>query len=178
MKVKIKDKDFDIFLTDKEIETAVSTLAKKINTDYTDKDPLLVAVLNGSFIFCADLIRHLNFDPEISFTKLASYQGSESTGKVNELIGLTEDIKGRHILIVEDIIDTGNTLEKIIKILNEKEVASVEIVSLLFKSEVYKKKTPVRYFGLDIPNKFVIGYGLDYDGRGRSLRHIYQIAEG
>ena len=91
---------------------------------------------------------------------------------------MTEDIKGRHILIIEDIVDTGNTLEKIIQILSKKEVASVEIVSLLFKSEVYKKKTPVKYFGIDIPNKFVIGYGLDYDGRGRSLRHIYQIAEG
>tara|TARA_R110000868_G_scaffold312516_1_gene573464 strand:- start:412 stop:948 length:537 start_codon:yes stop_codon:yes gene_type:complete len=178
MKVKIKDKDFDIFLTDKEIEASVSALAKRINADYSQKDPLLLAVLNGSFIFSSDLIRHLNFDPEITFTKLASYSGSESTGKVNELIGLTEDIKGRHILIIEDIVDTGNTLEKIIQILSKKEVASVEIVSLLFKSEVYKKKTPVKYFGIDIPNKFVIGYGLDYDGRGRSLRHIYQIAEG
>lgn len=178
MKVKIKDKEFDVFISDKEIETAVSTLAKKVNTDYAEKDPLLLAVLNGSFIFSSDLIRHINFDPEISFIKLASYQGSASTGKVNELIGLTEDIKGRHILIIEDIVDTGNTLEKIIHILSKKEVASVEIVALLFKAEVYKKKTPVKYFGIDIPNKFVIGYGLDYDGRGRSLRHIYQIAEG
>jgi len=178
MKVKIKDKDFDVFLTDKEIETAVSALAKKINTDYADKNPLLLAVLNGSFIFCADLIRHLDFDPEISFTKLASYSGSESTGQVNELIGLTEDIKGRHILIVEDIVDTGNTLENMINILSKKKVASVEIVSLLFKSEVYKKKISVKYFGIDIPNKFVIGYGLDYDGRGRSLRHLYQMAKG
>lgn len=176
--VKIKDKEFDVFISDKEIETAVSTLAKKVNTDYEAKDPLLLAVLNGSFIFSSDLIRHINFDPEISFIKLASYQGSASTGKVNELIGMTEDIKGRHILIIEDIVDTGNTLEKIIHILSKKEVASVEIVALLYKSEVYKKKTPVKYYGIDIPNKFVIGYGLDYDGRGRSLRHIYQIAEG
>lgn len=176
--IKIEDKSFNVFLSKEEIQSLVMELATRINKDYRGKDPLLVSVLNGSFIFSADLIRQLDFDPQLSFTKLASYQGSSSTGRVNELIGLNQKIEGRHIIILEDIVDTGNTLEKLVGILSEQKAASIETVALLFKSEVYKKDIPVKYYGMDIPNKFVVGYGLDYNERGRSLEEIYQIAEG
>ncbi|MFY0650914.1 MAG: hypoxanthine phosphoribosyltransferase [Cyclobacteriaceae bacterium] len=173
----VHNKQFEVYLSDEKIHKLVMDLADRISQDYLDKDPLLVAILNGSFVFASDLSRALDFDPEISFIKLASYNGTESSGKVNELVGLKENVKDRHVLIVEDIVDTGNTLEKIIKIFESKEVASVEIVSLLFKPDIYQKSIPVKYYGLDIPNKFVIGYGLDFDGRGRSLKDIYALFE-
>ncbi|MEQ9285420.1 MAG: hypoxanthine phosphoribosyltransferase [Cyclobacteriaceae bacterium] len=175
--IKIGDKNFHVFLSKEEINSMVRDLALRINQDYRGKDPLLISVLNGSFIFSADLIRQLDFDPQISFTKLASYQGTSSTGNVDELIGLNQETEGRHILILEDIVDTGNTLEKLVGMLKKKKAASIETVALLFKSQVYKKDIPVKYYGKDIPNKFVVGYGLDYNERGRSLDEIYQIGE-
>jgi hypoxanthine phosphoribosyltransferase len=172
--IEINNKHFEVYLTSEEIEPLVLNLANRINEDYKEKDPILIGILNGSFLFIADFVRMLNFDPILSFTKLSSYEGTQSTGQVNELIGLNEDLKGRDVLIIEDIVDTGNTLEKIVQIFKDKEVASLEIMTLLLKSSIYKKDIEVKYYGLDIPNEFVIGYGLDYDGRGRGLRDIYK----
>lgn len=175
--IEIKNKHFEVYLRSEEIESLVLNMANRINQDYKGKDPVLIGILNGSFVFIADLVRKLNFDPIVTFTKLASYNGTQSTGQVDELIGLQEDLKGKDVLIIEDIVDTGNTLEKIVGIFKDKEVASLEIVTLLFKSSIYKKSIDIKYFGLDVPDKFIIGYGLDYDGRGRSLNGLYHLAE-
>lgn len=173
--IEINNKRFEVYLRSKEIESLVINMANRINQDYKGKDSVLIGILNGSFVFIADLVRQLDFDPILTFTKLASYDGTQSTGQVDELIGLKENLKGKHVIIIEDIVDTGNTLEKIVEIFKGKEVASFEIVTLLFKSCVYKKGIDVKYFGLDIPDKFVIGYGLDYDGRGRTLKDLYSL---
>ncbi len=174
--IHILDKKFEPYISSNDIQSCNNTLAKKIDKDYQAKNPLMLGILNGSFMFMADLVKKMSIDPEMSFIKLASYEGTSSTGKVNELIGLNEDIEGRHVIIVEDIVDTGNTLEKIIRLLQEKSAASVEIVSLLYKPDAYKKDYHVKYVGMEIPNKFVVGYGLDYNGKGRSLEDIYQLA--
>ncbi|MFT7160621.1 MAG: hypoxanthine phosphoribosyltransferase [Bacteroidia bacterium] len=176
--IQVNNKEFELYVDSKKIESIVFNLAGRLNKDYAGKDPVLIGILNGSFLFIADLVRKLNFDPIVTFTKLASYSGTQSTGQVDELIGLKEDLKGKDVLIIEDIVDTGNTLEKISEILKEKEIASLEIVTLLFKSSIYKKCIDIKYFGLDVPNKFIVGYGLDYDGRGRSLKGLYHLMEG
>jgi len=173
--IQILDKTFEPYISSDNIQKYIAKVAEKIDADYRDKDPLLLGILNGSFMFASDLMKALTIDPEISFIKLASYEGTSSTGKVEELIGINENIEGRHIIIIEDIVDTGNTLEKIIKLLEAKKSASVEIVTLLYKPEAYTKNHDVKYVGTEIPNKFVVGYGLDYDGKGRSLEEIYQI---
>ncbi len=175
--IQVNDSSFEIYIEKEQIAGLVQKVAELLNQDYSGKDPLVLSILNGAFVFTADLVRALTFDPEVSFVKLASYTGMSTTGQVDELIGLKEDISGRHILIVEDIVDTGNTLQKIIALLKEHNPASIEVVSLLIKSEVYNHAYPVKYFGADIPNRFVIGYGLDYDGKARSLPHIYQICQ-
>lgn len=173
--IQILDKTFEPYISSNDIQNHIQELAQKLDQDYRDKNPLMLGILNGSFMFASDLMKALDIDPEISFIKLASYEGTSSTGNVQELIGVNENIKDRHILIIEDIVDTGNTLEKIIKLLEKQNPASVEIVTLLYKPDAYKKSLPVKYIGIEIPNKFVVGYGLDYDGRGRSLEEIYQI---
>jgi len=175
--IQVNNKEFELYIDSKKIGSIVSNLAERLNKDYAGKDPILIGILNGSFLFIADLVRQLNFDPIVTFTKLASYNGTQSTGQVDELISLQEDLKGKDVLIIEDIVDTGNTIEKIAEILKDKEVASLEIVTLLFKSSVYKNDINIKYFGLDIPNKFIVGYGLDYDGRGRSLKSLYQLVK-
>lgn len=175
--IEINNKHFEVYLSSEEIESLVLNLANRINQDYKGKDPILIGILNGSFLFIADLVRQLNFDPIVTFTKLSSYDGTQSTGKVEQLIGLQEDLKGKDVLIIEDIVDTGNTLEKITEILKDKKVASLEIVTLLYKSSIYKKDLKIKYFGLDIPNKFIVGYGLDYDGRGRRLKDLYTLKQ-
>ena len=140
------------------------------------KNPLFIAVLNGSFLFASDIMRKITLpDAEISFIKLSSYSGTKSTGNVNELIGLNKQIKNRNVIILEDIVDTGNTLEKIIKILKEKKVASYKIATLLFKPDAYTKNINIDYIGKSIKNDFVVGYGLDYQEIGRNLPHIYKL---
>lgn len=173
--IQILDKTFEPYISSNEIQNYIEHIAKKLDEDYKDKNPLMLGILNGSFMFASDLMKALSIDPEISFIKLASYEGTSSTGTVQELIGVNEDIENRHIIIIEDIVDTGNTLEKIIGLLEAQKVASVEIVTLLYKPEAYTKSHEVKYVGTEIPNKFVVGYGLDYDGKGRSLKEIYQI---
>ncbi len=173
--IKLHDKTFEIYIQNTEIADIITAISKEINATAIER-PLFIAVLNGSFLFAADLMRKITLkDAEISFVKLSSYQGTESTGKVNELIGINQDIKGRNIILIEDIIDTGNTLAKAIDIFKNKEIASLRTATLLYKPDAFKHKIPIEYIGKSIPNDFVIGYGLDYDEIGRTLPHIYKL---
>jgi hypoxanthine phosphoribosyltransferase len=171
--VKLHDKQFTPYITAEVIHKNVERLAEQLTADVKKSFPLFVVVLNGSFIFAADLVKLLKFPCEITFVKLASYHGTSSTGQVSELIGLTENIEGRTIIVIEDIIDTGNTLEKLHHLLKDKKAREIRIATLLFKPEAYKKTLPVDYVGIEIKNEFVVGYGLDYNGLGRNLRDIY-----
>jgi hypoxanthine phosphoribosyltransferase len=175
--IKVKDKDFEISIDANTIDAAVKRMAIEINRDYEGKHPLFLAILNGSFIFAADLIRKITIPCEISFVKLSSYSGTNSTEDVQELIGLNEDITGRHLVIVEDIVDTGITLEKLLKDLEKHEPASVKLACFTFKKEAFKKSFRIDYLGITIPNEFIVGYGLDYDGYGRNLPDIYKIVK-
>ena len=173
--VKLHNKEFEIYIPEREISEIVHSIANQINISGV-KDPLFISVLNGSFMFSSDIMKNITIpNTEISFIKLSSYSGTESTGEVNELIGLGKDIKNRNIIILEDIIDTGITLEKIISLLKKEEVASLKVATLLYKPEAYTKEIPIDYIGKSIPNKFVVGYGLDYDEIGRNLPHIYKL---
>ena len=173
--VKIKDKTFKTFIPEQEILTRVKAVADKINTDMAGKKPLLLAVLNGSFMFAADLMRYITIPCEISFVKLASYEGTTSTGKVKEVIGLNEDICGREVIIVEDIVDTGKTMERMMDTLGTRNPASLHICTLLLKPDKLKIPLNIEYAAMEIPNDFIVGYGLDYDQEGRNLRDIYTL---
>ena len=175
--VKIKDKEFALSITSEEIQNAISVVAKNINKDYEGKAPLFLVVLNGSFMFASDLFKQLTVPCEISFVKVASYQGTSSTEVVKTLIGLAENLKGRNVVIIEDIVDTGNTIEGLVNDLKEKSPADVKICTLLFKPNAYLKNIELDYIGMEIPNDFIVGYGLDYDGFGRNLADIYKIIE-
>lgn len=173
--VILKDKKFISYITEKSIAEAIELISEKINIELKDDFPLFLVVLNGSFMFAADLLRKITIPCDISFIKVASYHGVSSTGSITELIGLTENVKGRLVVIIEDIVDTGTTLEKLYNVLYQKEVKDVKIASLLLKPEAYKKEIPVNYVGIEITNEFVVGYGLDYDGLGRNLKEIYVL---
>ncbi len=175
--ITVKDKKFRISIPNSKLISAVSEIAEKINNDYRDKNPLFVVVLNGAFIFAADLLKKINLNCELSFVKLSSYSGIKTTNKVKEIIGLVEDVKDRDVIIVEDIIDTGITMETIISELNQKAPASVKIATLLFKPDAFIKNFKIDYICLEIPNSFIVGYGLDYDGYGRNLPDIYTLVE-
>lgn len=174
--VTLHDKQFKPYILAEAIHERVSQVAGNITIDLKDSFPLFVVVLNGSFIFAADLVKMLKFPCEITFVKLASYNGTGSTGIVHEVIGLAEDVENRTIVIIEDIVDTGTTLEKLHDILRHKNVKQIKTVTLLFKPMAYKKNIPVDYICMEIPNDFVVGYGLDYDGLGRNLKDIYLLA--
>lgn len=176
--VQIKDKRFKTFISEDEIQQRVKAVADKINHDMEGKKPLLLAVLNGSFVFAADLMRHITIPCEISFVKLASYEGPVSTGKVVEVMGLNEDITGRDIIIVEDIVDTGKTMERMLDTLGTRNPNSLHICTLLLKPEKLKIPLNIEYAAMEIPNDFIVGYGLDYDQEGRNLRDIYTLVEG
>lgn len=175
--IQIKDKKFKKYLSSQEIQAAITSIAEAINKDYQGKDLVVLGILNGAFIFTSDLVKQLDVSPEISFLKLSSYQGEKTTGKVTELIGLDEDLEGKHILIVEDIVDTGNTLGHIISALENEGASSVKTASLFLKPDVYDKSIKLDYVGKEIPNLFVIGYGMDYLGHGRELEDLYQIED-
>ncbi|MBQ6193117.1 MAG: hypoxanthine phosphoribosyltransferase [Prevotella sp.] len=175
--VKILDKTFQTSIPESEILQHVKAVAKRINNDLADKNPLFLAVLNGSFIFAADLMREITIPCEISFVKLASYAGTMSTGKVTEVIGINEDLSDRHIVIVEDIVDTGRTMQRMIETLGTRNPASIHICALLVKPEKLEVPLNIEYAALEIPNDFIVGYGLDYDQQGRNLRDIYTIVE-
>lgn len=174
--MKIKDKDFAPFIERERIQETVAQLASRINQDYAEKTPLLLAVLNGSFMFAADLMRYMTIPAEISFIRLSSYNRTRSSGRVKELIGLEENIFGRHLIIVEDIVDTGLTMRHLLDELQELGPKSLEVATLLHKSEATKEQIDLKYIGFVIPKKFVVGYGLDYDGQGRNLNDIYALA--
>jgi len=175
--IRLKDKSFRINIDGADILKEVKRVANEINQDLKGRNPLFLVVLNGAFMFASDLMKNIEIDCEISFVKLASYQGTTSTEKVKELIGLNEDIEGRTVVIVEDIVDTGITMEGIINDLRTKGVADVRIATLLFKPEAFQKDYKVDYIGMNIPNEFIVGYGLDYDGLGRNYQDIYKIIE-
>lgn len=175
--VKIKDKTFKTSIPEEEIQKKVKAVADKINADMADKNPLLLAVLNGSFVFAADLMRMINIPCEISFVKLASYQGTTSTGTVKEVIGINEDISGRTVIIVEDIVESGLTMKRMIESLGTRNPESIHICTLLLKPERLKVPLDIEYVAMEIPNDFILGYGLDYDQQGRNLRDIYTLVE-
>jgi hypoxanthine phosphoribosyltransferase len=171
--ISIKDKKFKPFISAQKIAAAVKSVAQQINTELKGEDPVFLAVLNGSFMFASDLMKEITIPSKISFIKLASYYGTSSSGNVNELIGLTEELSGRSVVVIEDIVDTGNTMEKLFATLTAKNVKSIYVATLLFKPEAYKKNLKINYKGITIGNDFVVGYGLDYDGYGRNLKEIY-----
>lgn len=175
MAIKIHDKEFVPYLTGSQIEEQVSRVAAEMNRDYAGKKPLFIAILNGSFVFAADLFKKIEIDAEICFIKLASYKGVKSSGKVITAIGLDEEIAGRDIIIVEDIVDTGKTLSQFLPQVRHQQPASLKIATLLHKPEATIFPIPIDYLGFSIPNIFVLGYGLDYDGLGRNIREIYRI---
>ena len=159
------------------IQQRIRELADRINSDYRERNPLFIAILNGSFMFAADLFKNLDAAVEISFIKVASYDQFSSSGKVSKLIGLTEPLHNRDVIILEDIIDTGLTMENIKEMIMDQAPGSVEIVTLLHKPEALKVDLNIKYCGFEIPNKFVVGYGLDYDGLGRNFREILQLKD-
>ncbi len=173
--IMLGDKSFRLYITEQQIIAAVKQIANKINQDYAGKTPLIVPILNGSFMFASDLVKELSCQCEISFIKASSYRGTASTGELTSLIGINEDVKGRDIILVEDIIDTGHTLAKIVPSTEALGPASVKVATLLFKPKALKTDLRIDYVGLEIPNEFIVGYGLDYDGLGRNLREIYQV---
>ena len=173
--IKVHDKDFEIYLPEEAIQQRVKELAMQINEDYQGKKPLFIAILNGSFMFASDLFKQLNIEAELCFIKLASYKGLKSSGKVVTSIGLEEDLYGKDVVIVEDIVDTGKTLHDFLPKLMHQQPRSLRIAALLHKSEATAFPLHIDYIGFDIPNKFVVGYGLDYDGLGRNFKEIYQV---
>lgn len=175
--IRVHDKQFEPYLTASEINARIQVLAKQLDTDYAGKKPLFIAILNGSFIFAADLFKEVSIDAEICFIKLASYKGTKSSGQVITAIGLDTDLYDRHVVILEDIVDTGKTLSEFLPQLHHQQPASLKIVALLHKPSATVFPIPIDYLGFAIPNKFVVGYGLDYDGLGRNIREIYKLVE-
>jgi hypoxanthine phosphoribosyltransferase len=175
--IKIKDRLFSVSIMEKDILREVRRVADEINNDLKDETPLFLSVLNGSFMFTADLMKHITIPCEISFVKLASYQGVSSTGAIKEVIGINEDIAGRTVVIVEDIVDTGLTMQRLIETLGTRGPKDIHIASLLVKPDKLKVKLNIEYVAMKIPNDFIVGYGLDYDGYGRNYPDIYTVVE-
>jgi len=176
-RIKIHDKVFEPYLTEREIQKEISRIAEEINQKYIGKKPVFLGVLNGCFQFAANLMKKIDFECEISFVKVASYQGTQSTGQVKKLIGLDQKLKDRHVVIIEDIVDTGNTIEAIYEELSGTGARSIAVATLLFKETVYDKEIPIEFVAKKIEPEFVVGYGLDYDGYGRNLNELYVLAK-
>ncbi len=175
--IKVNDKYFEPYLSAEEIKQRIVSLAARINVDYEGKRPLFIAILNGSFMFASDLFKEITIDAEICFIKLASYKGTKSTGNVITSIGLDEPLVNRHVVIIEDIVDTGNTLHQFLPQLYNQQPASLKIAALLHKPEALKFPLEIDYLGFSVPDKFLLGFGLDYDGLGRNLAEIYKLTE-
>lgn len=175
--IKVNDKSFEPYLTAAQIDTEVQRLASEINKDYTGKKPLFIAILNGSFMFASDLFKALTIECEICFIKLASYKGTKSTGQVITSIGLDAILTNRDVIILEDIVDTGKTLSEFLPQLENQQPESLKIVALLHKPEATTHPLKIDYLGFEVPNKFLLGYGLDYDGYSRNLKEIYTLVE-
>ena len=175
--IHLHDKTFEPFISSEEIDFAIANMAKQMDDDFFDEIPVFVGILNGSFMVLSDLMKHYRGMCEVSFMKLSSYEGTESTNTVKQLIGINENLEGRTVVIVEDIVDTGNTIEELKAIFKDKKVKHLKIATLFFKPEAYKKDIKIDYIGIRIPNKFIVGFGLDYDGLGRNLADVYQLAQ-
>jgi hypoxanthine phosphoribosyltransferase len=175
--ILVKDRNFELFINSSEIQSKIDLLSSRIKADVEGKNPLFITVLNGAFIFAADLIRRFQFPLEVAFIRVASYSGTSSSGKVREVIGLDMDITGRIVVIVEDIIDSGITMEYLIGMMKELGAKEVRIATFLFKPGAFQKDYKIDYVGMEIPNDFIVGYGLDYDGYGRNYPDIYKISE-
>lgn len=176
--IKLHDKNFRVMIPAAKIDEAVTAVAQRINADYADKDtPLFVGVLNGSFMFMSDLIKKIEFNSELSFVKLTSYEGTQTTGDVKCLIGLNQSLEGRHVIIVEDIVDTGESIERMVRDLEKLHPASIAVCTLFFKPGSYRKQIPIEYRAMEIGNEFIVGYGLDYNQLGRNLKDIYVVTE-
>ena len=173
--IQVNGKQFQPYLTAAEIDKQIKRLGAAINKDYSGKRPLFIAILNGSFMFASDLFKELTIDAEICFIKLASYKGTRSTGHVVTSIGLDESLKDRHVIIIEDIVDTGKTLNEFLPQLNDQQPASLKIAALLHKPDATVYPLTIDYLGFAVPDKFLLGYGLDFDGLGRNLKEIYQL---
>jgi hypoxanthine phosphoribosyltransferase len=177
-KVKILDREFELFIPYEKIRSVVEKMADEMNEELADKNPLFLCILNGSFMFAAELFKRIDFvESEISFVKLASYQGDKTTGNVKQLIGLNEEINGRTVVVLEDIVDSGITICDIQEQLAKMNPKEVFIASLLLKPDALKREVDLKYVGMEIPNDFIVGYGLDYDGFGRNLLDIYSVVE-
>lgn len=175
--IHLHDKTFVPFISSEELNFAIKNLAKQMDDDFFDEVPVFVGVLNGAFMVLSDLMKEYRGMCEVSFVKMASYEGTQTTNQVKQLIGLNQDLEGRTVVIVEDIIDTGNTIEELKAIFKDKKVKHLRIATLFLKPDAYKKEIKIDYVGIRIPNKFIVGYGLDYDGLGRNLPDVYQLAE-
>ncbi len=176
--VKLHDRTFRVMIPAADIDTAIDRLAVQINADYAGREtPLFLGVLNGAFMFASELMKKMKFNCEISFVKLASYCGTGSTGKVSELIGLKNNIEGRHVIIVEDIVDTGESMEHLLRSLSGHRPASIEIATLFYKPAAFRKDFPVKYRAMEIGNEFIVGFGLDYNELGRNLKDIYVVTD-
>lgn len=176
--VKIHDKEFKLFISHEKIQSVVEDMAEKMNRDLIGKDPLFLCILNGSFMFAAELFKRIDMvEAEISFVKLASYDGDKTTGSVKQLIGLNENIEGRTVVILEDIVDTGITINNIQEQLRGLNPKEVQVATLLLKPDALQKEVELKYVGMEIPNDFIVGYGLDYDGLGRNLIDIYSVIQ-
>lgn len=176
-RIRVHDKEFEPYISAESLRTRIEELAAAINRDFEGKRPLFIAILNGSFMFASDLFKFISIDAEICFIKLASYKGTKSSGHVITAIGLDVDIIGRDIIILEDIVDTGKTLNEFLPQIHHQQPASVSLVALLHKPDATVYPVKIDYLGFDIPNKFVVGYGLDYDGLGRNIKELYRLAE-
>ena len=177
MDIQLHDRTFSPYMDHEEILKIVSELAQRINSDYAKKEPLFLSILNGSFMFTADLFKYLTIPCRVSFVKVASYEGTSTTGEIKELIGLERSLENEHVIILEDIIDTGTTLSKLWPSIESQNPASLKLCSLLLKPDALQHDLPLDYIGKRIPNDFIVGYGLDYDGLGRNLKDIYQVVD-
>ena len=173
--IELHDKQFAPFISAEEIDFAIAKMASQVEADFGDDTPVFIGVLNGAFMVVSDFMKHYKKPCEVSFIKLSSYEGTSSTSEIKELIGLNQDLSGRTVVIIEDIVDTGNTIEGLKAMFKKQNVKHFKIATLFFKPDAYKKDIKIDYVGIRIPDKFIVGFGLDYDGLGRNLPEVYQL---
>jgi hypoxanthine phosphoribosyltransferase len=173
--IKIYDKEFKPYYSADILDSAVTKIASNLNYDFAAKSPVFLSVLNGAFMFTSDLLKKLNIDCELSFIKMSSYQGTKSTGEVKTILGLTHNLFNRHVILLEDIVDTGNTIEELIHLIDKLNPASVKVAAMFYKPQAFKKSFKIDYVGIEISNEFIVGYGLDYNEKGRNLAEVYKI---
>lgn len=177
MEIQLHDKHFAPFISAQEIDFAIATMAAQVQADFADEVPVFVGILNGAFMVVSDFMKHYKSPCEVSFIKLASYEGTESSNEVKQLIGINQNLEGRSVIVIEDIVDTGNTLAELKDLFKKQNVKHFKIATLFLKPDAYKKDIKIDYVGIRIPNKFIVGYGLDYDGLGRNLSEVYQLKD-